>query len=70
MKAKEFRQKIREMNEDELTAKERDLREDLFKLTMQHGVRQLDNTGRLRELRCDIARVRTVMVEKRNQSEQ
>lgn len=68
MKAKDFRQKIREMNDDELTAKERDLREDLFKLTMQHGVRQLENTGRLRELRRDIARVRTVLAEKRNQA--
>lgn len=67
MKAKEFRQKIREMNEDELTAKERNLREDLFKLTIQHGVRQLDNTARLCELRRDIARVRTVMAEKRPQ---
>ena len=67
MKAKEFRQKIREMNDDELMAKERDLREDLFKLTIQHGVRQLDNTARLCELRRDIARVRTVMTEKSSQ---
>jgi large subunit ribosomal protein L29 len=59
MKAKDFRNKLREMSEEELVAKERDLREDYFKLKFQHGVGQLENTGRLREVRKDIARVKT-----------
>ena len=59
MKAKELRKKVREMSEEELTAKERDLREDYFKLKFQHGVGQLENTGRLNQLRKDIARVMT-----------
>lgn len=67
MKAKDFRQKIREMSDDELRSKELDLREDLFKLTIQHGVRQLENTARLQELRRDIARVNSVMSGKRAQ---
>ena len=59
MKAKELRKKVREMSEEELTAKERDLREDYFKLKFQHGVGQLENTGRLNQVRKDIARVMT-----------
>ena len=60
MKAKDLRKKLREMSDEELIAKERDLREDYFKLKFQHGVGQLENTGRLREVRKDIARVLTV----------
>jgi large subunit ribosomal protein L29 len=59
MKAKELRKKVREMSEEELTAKERDLREDYFKLKFQHGVGQLENTGKLNQVRKDIARVMT-----------
>ena len=60
MKVKELRKKIREMSEEELVTKERDLREDYFKLKFQHGVGQLENTGRLNQVRKDIARVLTV----------
>ena len=59
MKAKELRKKLGEMSEEELMAKERDLQEDYFKLKFQHGVGQLENTGSLRQVRKDIARVMT-----------
>jgi large subunit ribosomal protein L29 len=59
MKAKELRKKLREMSEEELMVKERDLREDYFKLKFQHGVGQLENTSRLNQVRKDIARVMT-----------
>ena len=59
MKVKELRKKLREMSEQELMAKERDLREDYFKLKFQHGVGQLENTGRLNQVRKDISRVMT-----------
>jgi len=57
MKAKELRKKLGEMSEEELMAKEQDLREDYFKMKFQHGVGQLENTGRLSQVRKDIARV-------------
>ena len=57
MKAKD----LRELNNEELSAKKRDLREELFKLSFQHGVRRLDNTATLRELRKNIARIKTVI---------
>ena len=59
MKVKELRNKLREMSEEELMVKERDLREDYFKLKFQHGVGQLENTGRLNQVRKDISRVMT-----------
>jgi large subunit ribosomal protein L29 len=65
MKVKNLRSKLREMSEEELAAKERDLREDYFKLKFQHGVGQLENTGRLSQVRKDIARVRTAMSAKK-----
>ncbi len=60
MKAKE----LRELSGEDLRKKELDLREDLFKLKFQHGIRKLDNPARLGQLRKEIARVRTVMTEK------
>ena len=59
MKVKEMRKKLREMSEEELAAKERDLREDFFKMKFQHGVGQLENPARLNQVRKDIARVLT-----------
>ena len=59
MKAK----KLRELSGEDLKKKEMDLREDLFKLKFQHGIRKLDNPARLGQLRKEIARVQTVMTE-------
>ena len=53
------------MTEEELMAKELDLREDYFKIKFQHGVGQLDNTGRLSQVRKDIARVKTYRNQKK-----
>ena len=65
MKAKELRHKLREMTNEELMNKERDLREDYFKMKFQHGIGQLENTGRLNQIRKEIARVMTVRSEKK-----
>ena len=56
--------KVREMGQDELQAKERELREQLFKLRVQQSIGQLDNKIKLRETRREIARVKTVIREK------
>ena len=66
MKAKELRKKVREMSDEELAAIERDLREDYFKLKFQHGVGQRENTGRLNQVRKDIARVMTAKSAKKS----
>ena len=67
MKLKELRKKLREMSEEELITKERDLREDYFKLKFQHGVGQLENTGRLNQVRKDISRVMTAKNAKKSE---
>ncbi len=63
MKAKE----LREMSAEDLRKKEKDIREDLFKLKFQHGIRRLENPARLSELRRDIARIQTILAEQANQ---
>ncbi len=55
---------VREMGKDELKTKERELSEQLFRLRVQKSLGQLDNAIKLREIRRDIARVKTVLKEK------
>lgn len=52
---------LREMGEDKLAEKLSQSQEELFKLRFQHATAQLEKTHRLRELKKDIARVKTVM---------
>jgi len=57
--------KVREMGTEELVTKERELQEQLFRLRVQKSLGQLDNAIKLRETRRDIARVKTVLRDKR-----
>jgi large subunit ribosomal protein L29 len=56
--------KVRELSEDELKAKEKELQEQLFKLRFQKAIGQLDNALKVRETRRDIARVKTIRRER------
>jgi large subunit ribosomal protein L29 len=49
---------------DELQQKNRELVDEYFKLRMRHASGQLDSPATLGRFRRDIARVRTVLVEK------
>ena len=60
--------KVREMSAEELNTKERELSEQLFKLRFQKSIGQLDNALKIRETRRDIARVKTVLRQKRAQA--
>ena len=60
MKTKEF-QKLRELSVEELQAKEKELKEELFNLRFQQAIGQLSNPMRLKECKRDIARVKTVL---------
>ena len=55
MKASE----IRELSDEQLDDRLRELREELFNLRFQYATRQLTNTARIKEVRRDIARVLT-----------
>lgn len=61
MKARE----IRELTLEELAVKSRELRGDLFNAQVKRSTGQLENTAKLEMLRRDIARVETVLREKR-----
>jgi len=55
---------VRELGLEELRAKEKDLREQLFRLRLQQALGQLENGIKIRETRRDIARVKTVLKQK------
>lgn len=57
-------EKIRELGETDLRAREKELCEQLFKLRFQKAIGQLDNALKVRETRRDIARVKTILKEK------
>jgi len=58
---------IREFSDDELMQKIKDLKGELFNLRFQAATGQLDNPMRIREVRKTIARMKTVLTERRNQ---
>jgi large subunit ribosomal protein L29 len=58
-------QELREQTVEELQDKERDLADQLFALRLQKVTGQLEKPARVRDVRRDIARVMTVLREKR-----
>ena len=60
MKASE----IREMSVDDLRVRERDLDDQLFRLRIQKSMGQLEAPAKVRDLRRDLARVKTILKEK------
>ena len=57
---------VRELKPEELVEKLGELKKDLFTLRMQHATNQLDNPIRIRAVKRDIARVKTVLREHEN----
>lgn len=64
MKANELRAKSPEELQQELLA----MLKAQFGLRMQHATQQLGNTNQLRNVRRDIARIRTILCQKKKQS--
>ena len=56
---------LRDLGSDELGAKERDLTDQLFRLRIQKSMGQLEAPARIREVRRDLARIKTVLHQKR-----
>ena len=59
MKASE----IKEMNIEEMQQKLSDLKEELFNLSFQHEIGQLENPQRMKQTKRDIARIKTIIRE-------
>ena len=56
---------VRAKSEDELKQQLLDLRKESFNLRFQRVSGQLENTARVREVRRDIGRIKTIMNERR-----
>ena len=57
---------LRELGVDDLGARERDLTDQLFRMRIQKSLGQLEAPDKVRMIRRDLARVKTVMRQKRN----
>jgi large subunit ribosomal protein L29 len=55
---------LRNLDDAELTTKLREAKEELFNLRFQGATGQLENHGRLRAVRKDIARIYTILRER------
>ena len=55
----------RAMTPDQLSDELMKLKKEQFNLRFQRATGQLENTGRVREVRRDIARVKTIAAQKR-----
>ena len=56
---------VRAKSDDELRDQLRNLKKEAFNLRFQRSSGQLENTARVRHVRRDIARVQTVLTERR-----
>ena len=59
--------KVRELGAEELRDKAIDLKAEIFHTRMQKETGQLDQLGKVRDLRRDLARVKTVLREMENE---
>jgi large subunit ribosomal protein L29 len=55
---------LRDKNVDELNSREKDLREQLFKLRFQRATGRMESPAKMREVRREIARIQTLLKEK------
>ena len=66
MKSSKFIEDLRNKSEAELREELVSAKKELFNLRFQNATSQLDNTSRIKDVRRNIARIQTVMVEKAN----
>lgn len=55
---------IRELSLEDLNAKVVELKQELFNLKLQKALNQLQNTAKIKEVRREIARLKTIATER------
>ncbi len=55
---------LKAMNDDELLVKETDFRKEIFNLTIQKSTGSLENPKRIKAVKKDIARIKTILNER------
>ena len=63
MKKNKYMEDLKKKSTVELTEELVAAKKELFNLRFQNATNQLDNTGRIKEVRRDIARIQTVISE-------
>jgi large subunit ribosomal protein L29 len=57
---------LRDLDRDELSVKEHDLADQLFRMRIQKSMGQLEAPEKIRTVRRDLARIKTVLRQKRD----
>jgi len=55
---------LRDKSKDELQTRERELNEQLFKLRFQRATGRMENPSKMRQVRKEIARIKTLLNER------
>ena len=66
MKSNKYIEELQTKSAEELQSDLVAAKKELFNLRFQNATNQLDNTGRIKEVRKNIARIQTVITEKAN----
>ena len=69
MKIKDYVEDLRGKSAADLQEELVAAKKELFNLRIQNATNQLDNTSRIKEVRKNIARIQTLIVEKANAAE-
>ena len=69
MKTSKYLEELRTQSVADLNAQLVDAKKELFNLRFQNATNQLDNTGRIKEVRKNIARIQTIITEKEKVAE-
>ena len=64
MKTSKYLEDLSTQSADELNAQLVEAKKELFNLRFQNATNQLDNTGRIKEVRKNIARIQTIITQK------
>lgn len=64
LRSKKYLEEIREKTQEELDMALVDAKKELFSLRFQNATNQLDNTARIKEVRKNIARIKTIQTQR------
>ena len=64
MKTNKYLEELKSQSVADLNAQLVEAKKELFNLRFQNATNQLENTGRIKEVRRNIARIQTVITEK------
>jgi large subunit ribosomal protein L29 len=64
MRSSKYLEELRNYDAAQLKEQLVDAKKELFNLRFQNATNQLENTGRIKEVKRNIARIQTVMTEK------